>query len=133
LERFLLHKFKLISEFEPQGDQLKAIEALVKGIKNGKQFQTLLGVTGSGKSLDHDEPIIIINQHGMIEKIKIGEFVENRLTSPRRVSDSLYQEIEGFSTVSFNPITFQLEHKEIIEISKHQADLIYEIILVKVL
>ena len=42
--------FKLKSEYEPSGDQPKAIEALVKGVKEGKAHQTLLGVTGSGKA-----------------------------------------------------------------------------------
>ena len=42
--------FKLHSEFNPTGDQPQAIEKLVDGIKQGKKFQTLLGVTGSGKT-----------------------------------------------------------------------------------
>ena len=42
--------FKLKSEYKPAGDQPKAIEALVKGLKAGKRDQTLLGVTGSGKT-----------------------------------------------------------------------------------
>lgn len=42
--------FKLVSDFKPTGDQPKAIEYLVNGINEGKKFQTLLGVTGSGKT-----------------------------------------------------------------------------------
>ena len=42
--------FKLVSEFKPKGDQPQAIDYLVKGINEGKKFQTLLGVTGSGKT-----------------------------------------------------------------------------------
>ena len=42
--------FKLHSEFRPTGDQPQAIDYLVKGINEGKKFQTLLGVTGSGKT-----------------------------------------------------------------------------------
>jgi len=42
--------FKLHSEYKPTGDQPKAIEYLVKGINEGKKFQTLLGVTGSRKN-----------------------------------------------------------------------------------
>ncbi|MFA4999574.1 MAG: excinuclease ABC subunit UvrB [Parcubacteria group bacterium] len=42
--------FKIVSKFEPAGDQPKAIEALVSGIKKGCRKQTLLGVTGSGKT-----------------------------------------------------------------------------------
>lgn len=43
-------KFDLVSEFDPTGDQPVAIESLVKGFKEGKKFETLLGVTGSGKT-----------------------------------------------------------------------------------
>lgn len=43
-------EFKLHSEYQPTGDQPQAIEALVKGFKEGNQFETLLGVTGSGKT-----------------------------------------------------------------------------------
>jgi len=42
--------FKVISEYEPKGDQGKAIKEIAKGIKDGLKFQTLLGVTGSGKT-----------------------------------------------------------------------------------
>ena len=42
--------FKLHSKFKPTGDQPKAINYLVNGINSGKKYQTLLGVTGSGKT-----------------------------------------------------------------------------------
>ena len=43
-------RFELVSEFEPQGDQPRAIEELAAGIASGCGHQTLLGVTGCGKS-----------------------------------------------------------------------------------
>ncbi|MGB9940643.1 excinuclease ABC subunit UvrB [Methanosarcina sp.] len=43
-------QFRLVSDFEPKGSQPQAIEKLVEGLKEGNQFQTLLGVTGSGKT-----------------------------------------------------------------------------------
>jgi excinuclease ABC subunit B len=45
-----IDRFELVSEFEPKGDQPKAIDALARGLEAGKRFQTLLGVTGSGKT-----------------------------------------------------------------------------------
>ena len=45
MEKFILH-----SEYKPTGDQAEAIQKLVDGFKEGNQFQTLLGVTGSGKT-----------------------------------------------------------------------------------
>lgn len=44
-------KFKLTSEYIPTGDQPEAIKQLTEGILRGEQYQTLLGVTGSGKLL----------------------------------------------------------------------------------
>ena len=43
-------RFKLKSDFSPTGDQPEAIDQLVKGIESNEKFQTLLGVTGSGKT-----------------------------------------------------------------------------------
>ena len=43
-------RFKLKSDFSPTGDQPEAINQLVEGIQNNEQYQTLLGVTGSGKT-----------------------------------------------------------------------------------
>ena len=45
-----MNKFKLESEYKPSGDQPSAITQLVKSLNNGKKSQTLLGVTGSGKT-----------------------------------------------------------------------------------
>ena len=45
-----MERFELVSEYAPAGDQPEAIDALVAGIENGLAEQTLLGVTGSGKT-----------------------------------------------------------------------------------
>jgi len=45
-----MDRFELVSDFEPKGDQPQAIEALVRGLREGRRYQTLLGVTGSGKT-----------------------------------------------------------------------------------
>lgn len=42
--------FEVVSEYEPKGDQGKAIAELTKGVEDGLKYQTLLGVTGSGKT-----------------------------------------------------------------------------------
>ena len=47
---YLYMEFKLISEYKPTGDQPSAITELVNGIIRGTEYQTLLGVTGSGKT-----------------------------------------------------------------------------------
>ena len=59
--RFILH-----SEYQPTGDQPQAIEALVNGFKEGNQFQTLLGVTGSGKTFTMANVIQALNKPTLI-------------------------------------------------------------------
>ena len=58
--------FKLHSEYKPTGDQPQAIEALVKGFQEGNQFQTLLGVTGSGKTFTMANVIAALNKPTLI-------------------------------------------------------------------
>lgn len=57
-----MDKFELVSEFTPQGDQPKAIKTLVDGINSGEKFQTLLGVTGSGKTFTMANIIAAVNK-----------------------------------------------------------------------
>lgn len=58
--------FKLHSEYQPTGDQPQAIEALVKGFREGNQFETLLGVTGSGKTFTMANVIQALNKPTLI-------------------------------------------------------------------
>ena len=53
--------FELHSEYKPTGDQPQAIERLVRGFKEGNQFETLLGVTGSGKTFTMANVIAQLN------------------------------------------------------------------------
>lgn len=59
-------EFKLHSLYQPTGDQPQAIEQLVKGFKEGNQFQTLLGVTGSGKTFTMANVIAALNKPTLI-------------------------------------------------------------------
>lgn len=77
-------KFVLNSKFKPKGDQPKAIEFLSNGIKEGKKFQTLLGVTGSGKTFT------IAN---VIEKIQRPILV---LAHNKTLAGQLYSEFKEF-------------------------------------
>ena len=58
--------FKLVSKYKPTGDQPQAIEKLVQGFKEGNQFETLLGVTGSGKTFTMANVIQALNKPTLI-------------------------------------------------------------------
>jgi len=62
----LKDQFELVSPYQPQGDQPKAIEKIVKGIKEGKQHQVLLGATGTGKTFTMSNVIKEINKPTLI-------------------------------------------------------------------
>ena len=75
--------FKLVSEYSPTGDQPQAIEQLVQGFKEGNQCQTLLGVTGSGKTFtmanviqELNKPTLIIAHNKTLAVQLYGEFKE---------------------------------------------------------
>ena len=75
--------FKLHSEYSPTGDQPQAIEVLVKGFQEGNQFQTLLGVTGSGKTFTManviaqlNKPTLVIAHNKTLAAQLYGEFKE---------------------------------------------------------
>lgn len=59
-------RFELVSEFEPQGDQPKAIDKLVEGLHAGKRYQTLLGATGTGKTFTVAQTIAAVNRPTLV-------------------------------------------------------------------
>ncbi len=61
-----MDKFKLVSKFKPTGDQPEAIDALVKGVLNGDKEQTLMGVTGSGKTFTMANIIEKVNKPTLV-------------------------------------------------------------------
>ena len=78
-----MEKFELVSDYKPQGDQPEAIAKLTKGLLNGDQFQTLLGVTGSGKTFtmanlieNVQRPALIISPNKTLAAQLYSEFRE---------------------------------------------------------
>ena len=76
-------KFKLASSFKPEGDQPQAIKALSEGLLNGKRYQTLLGVTGSGKTFTvanviekAGKPVLVISHNKTLAAQLYSEFKE---------------------------------------------------------
>ena len=76
--------FKLVSNYKPTGDQPQAIEYLSNGIKDGKKFQTLLGVTGSGKTF---------TMANIIQKVQKPTLV---LAHNKTLAGQLYSEFKEF-------------------------------------
>ncbi len=73
--------FKLVSDFKPAGDQPEAISKLQEGLRDGKPFQTLLGVTGSGKTFtlanlfkNIDRPVLVLSHNKTLAAQLYSEF-----------------------------------------------------------
>lgn len=78
-----MNRFKLVSEYKMMGDQPQAVEQLTEGILNGEKHQTLLGVTGSGKTFTManviervQRPTLIISHNKTLAAQLCGEFKE---------------------------------------------------------
>ena len=76
--------FKLHADYAPTGDQPKAIEELVRGFQEGNQFQTLLGVTGSGKTF---------TMANVIERLKRPTLI---ISHNKTLAAQLYSEMKEF-------------------------------------
>ncbi len=124
--------FKLVAPFEPTGDQPKAIEALTEGLAKGLKDQVLLGVTGSGKSLAGDEPVLIGRQddYGSVRWSvePIGPLVNDALGErPTYVDDHgtsvgfAVPTAPGYLAMTVDPATFMPAIWRVTAFSKHAA------------
>jgi len=78
------HGYRLVSDFNPAGDQPEAIEQLVEGLRSGQRFQTLLGVTGSGKTFTISNVIARFNRPVLV------------LSHNKTLAAQLYSEFKSF-------------------------------------
>lgn len=78
------YKFELVSDYKPNGDQPKAIESLVNGIKENKKYQVLMGATGTGKTFTVSNVIAAVNKPTLV-------FVHNKT-----LAGQLYSEFKEF-------------------------------------
>ncbi len=77
------NRFELVSSYEPSGDQPKAINELIQGVKKGRKFQTLLGITGSGKTFaianvikEFNKPVLVLSHNKTLAAQLYNEFKE---------------------------------------------------------
>jgi excinuclease ABC B subunit len=77
-------RFELQASYTPAGDQPQAIEGLIDGLESGLAHQTLLGVTGSGKSIGYDDPLYLIEQvngQRQARLVKAGPFIDELMAA----------------------------------------------------
>src|SRR5205085_3378888 len=125
-------EFQVVSDFRPMGDQPQAIEKLVQGIKEGYKHQTLLGVTGSGKSLGYHDPVFIVERRGNEETPRvtsIGPLIDSLIEAApgnlRYEGDTTLLDVDNqvveYYAQAFNPNTCVVELYPIQTFTRHTA------------
>jgi excinuclease ABC B subunit len=120
--------FKMVTDQAPAGDQPKAIAQLVEGTRRGDRYQTLLGVTGSGKSIVASTPVLL-KQGPRIWKECIGSFVDRWMaqapSAVRRQGDTELLEQtntdEPIEALSFDPRTGEVSWKRVRQLLRHRS------------
>jgi excinuclease ABC subunit B len=104
-----MEKFELVAPYEPTGDQPQAIDALVQGILDGERYQTLLGVTGSGKTFTVanvveriNRPTLVISHNKTLAAQLYGEF---RSFFPRNAVEFFISYYDYYQPEAFVPAT----------------------------
>ncbi len=119
-------EFQIVSDFQPTGDQPQAIAALSKGIEGGQKHQTLLGVTGSGKSVISQTPVLI-RRGGAESCAEIGPLIDALLGEHelhvRHLGDTELLDgsaiPEGIEAFSFDPRTGHAGWKPVRQVLRH--------------
>ncbi|MCH7658400.1 MAG: excinuclease ABC subunit UvrB [Bacteroidetes bacterium] len=102
-------QFELISDYSPTGDQPKAIKELVEGLRNNSQFQTLLGVTGSGKTFtianvieQMQRPVLVLSHNKTLAAQLYGEF---RQFFPKSAVEYFVSYYDYYQPEAYLPVT----------------------------
>ena len=126
-------EFKVHSPFQPTGDQPTAIETIVNSLSTGNRYTTLLGATGTGKSLAHDDPVYVVEKIGDCvtpRVMPIGDLIDAAMKiqamNVRCEGDTELLDVNGSAAHSylaqaFNPQTHQVELRPIQSFIRHQA------------
>ncbi|OGG51982.1 MAG: excinuclease ABC subunit B [Candidatus Handelsmanbacteria bacterium RIFCSPLOWO2_12_FULL_64_10] len=112
-----MSRFKLISDFVPRGDQPRAIEELTEGLRRGDKFQTLLGVTGSGKTYtcakvieNVQRPTLVISHNKTLAAQLYGEF---RGFFPENAVEYFISYYDYYQPEAYKPVTDTYIEKEV--------------------
>lgn len=120
-----MDRFELVSDYQPTGDQPQAIIQLVEGLNSGLRHQTLLGATGTGKSLGFHDPVYVVrNQTAQV--IPIGKLIDNLITTadtPVRIEgDTEILDADGsYYAQAFDPQTCEVALYPIRSFVRHHA------------
>ena len=121
---------ELVSSYQPAGDQPQAIARLTEGLESGLAHQTLLGVTGSGKSIGYDDPLYIIERTADGRRTRLvpaGPFIDS-LMAASELATTEEAETERFAcagrsffTLAYDPSTGETREYPVAAFLRHRA------------
>jgi hypothetical protein len=109
------------SPFTPKGDQPKAIQDIVEGLDDGLRFQTLLGATGTGKSVHYDEPITILLEDRSHYRGSIGHLIDTVLGNTQDEESLELPPPESWQVLAWNPETGDTSYQKVTGLSRHTS------------
>ncbi|MEM9998701.1 MAG: hypothetical protein AAF809_13450, partial [Bacteroidota bacterium] len=122
--------FRLDAPFKPTGDQPRAIGELTEGLLRGDPYQTLLGATGTGKSLGYHDPVFVVEQQGdrLVPRVTaIGPLVDALLDGAPESCQTFGETTErltgdgALSTLSFDPESGTASLTPVGAVMRHEA------------
>jgi excinuclease ABC subunit B len=131
-----MSEFKLKSSYQPTGDQPRAIAQLMAGLEHGEREQTLLGVTGSGKSVTAEMPVLIrrgTSKHRRSISLVVDEAINKHPEIVKHSESSEYintcdlPEDCCFETISFSPVDGTSSWKKVTQVSRHKAPTVVDV------
>lgn len=111
---------KVKSEFTPRGDQPTAIRSLVEGLNDGLRFQTLLGATGTGKSVAWHEPVTL-KLEDRYYRGPIGLFIDQVFGSEQQEESLALPPLGHWEVMAWNPETGDSSWQQITGLSRHTS------------
>jgi len=114
-------RFKLVSEYQPGGDQPQAIAQLVEGLNKGHRYQTLLGATGTGKSVAWDEPVTVQLGTGHYYRGPIGKLLDQAFGSSQSTDSLEAPPPDEWRILAWDASTGQTAWQRITGLSRHRS------------
>ena len=113
-------KFEIVSKYKPSGDQPRAISELVNGLHKGNRIQTLLGATGTGKSVAGDEPVTV-DLGGSYYRGPIGKLLDGALGAEQAAETVEMRPPGNWRVVAWDANTGRTEWRYITALSRHAS------------
>ena len=109
------------SPFNPKGDQPQAIHSLVDGLQDGLRYQTLLGATGTGKSVAWDEPVTVCLEDGSYYRGPIGQLIDHALGNTQAEDSFELPPPGSWRILAWNPENGEVSYQPVTGLSRHRT------------